>query len=568
MSTPPDPQDGPPRPRPVPGWYDDPSSPGRPRWWDGERWAPPGGAPARPDRAPTAPPGTPPHAIDIPQEQAGASRARAFLFVGMVSYALSVVCTVITFDWFLSWYIDFIEETMDAVERNDVAPVPTMPALTGTQTAAQLLSYVASIGSLLAGIIFVVWFYRAMVNARGLGLPARLSPVWAVLGFIIPIISLWFPYWCAKDLFPHGHPGRKLALRWWLTFILGSQLTLFFALGALLIDVSVALAVSLVGACAGRRRAPGPLTRQGGHRAARHDGPAGGPERGRGDGAGRGRRSLGQGRAAHRRSLVRPVTAPPSWPWAGAVVTGASSGIGAAMARRLAAGGVRRLVLVARRGDLLEHLAADLADGGAEPEVLVADLTTTAGCGAVEERLGAGPAIDLLVNDAAATGSGPFAQRGADVHEAVIRLDVLALTRLTHAAVGPMLARGRGAVLNVSSMVTYHPSPGMATYAASKAFVTHLSEALHEELRGTGVTVTAVLPGFTRTAMAAGTRMVPGFAWLTPDAVATAGLEAAARGRALCIPGAPYRAAAAVVTPLPRTARRWIVGRAAGRFSR
>jgi short-subunit dehydrogenase len=257
------------------------------------------------------------------------------------------------------------------------------------------------------------------------------------------------------------------------------------------------------------------------------------------------------------------------WPWAGAVVTGASSGIGAAIARRLAAGGVGHLVLVARRRDLLERLAVDLAAAGAEAEVLVADLASSEGCALVERRLAAadGPAVDLLVNDAAVSWSGPFAEGDAATDEALIRLNVLALTRLTRAAVGPMRARGTGAVLNVSSMVAYQPGPGVATYAATKAYVTHLSEALHEELRGTGVTVTALLPGFTRTAMAPDPGSVPGPAWLTPDEVAVAGLEAVARGRALAIPGLPYKLAAAVVTPLPRTTRRWLMGRLAGRFS-
>jgi short-subunit dehydrogenase len=258
-----------------------------------------------------------------------------------------------------------------------------------------------------------------------------------------------------------------------------------------------------------------------------------------------------------------------AWPWRTALVTGASSGIGEAIARCLAAGGVNHLVLVARRRDRLTALAGALAPAGVTSEVLVADLASAEGCQAVERRLAApgGPPPDLVVNDAAAGSGGPFLAGDADQHEALIHLNVVALTRLTRAALGPMVERGSGAVLNVSSMVAYYPPPGSATYAASKAYVTHLSEALHEEVRGTGVTVTAVLPGFTRAPMAASTRGVPGFAWLEPDAVARAGLEAAARGRALCIPGAPYRAAAALVTPLPRSARRWLAGRVAGRFS-
>jgi short-subunit dehydrogenase len=256
----------------------------------------------------------------------------------------------------------------------------------------------------------------------------------------------------------------------------------------------------------------------------------------------------------------------PRRPWAGALVTGASSGIGEAIARRLAAGGVSRLVLVARRGDRLERLAASLVATAPalRCEVVAADLATTGGCARVERRLEAagGPPLDLLVNDAGVAWSGPFAAGAADIDEALIALNVVALTRLTRAAVGPMIDRGHGAVLNVSSMVTYQPSPGAATYAATKAYVTHLSEALHEELRGTGVTVTALLPGYTDTAMVAASP--PGVPRLAPDTVARAGLAAAARGRALCIPGAGYKLAAAAVTPVPRSGRRWLMGRLAG----
>jgi short-subunit dehydrogenase len=245
------------------------------------------------------------------------------------------------------------------------------------------------------------------------------------------------------------------------------------------------------------------------------------------------------------------------WPWAGALVTGASSGIGEAMVRRLAAGGVADLVLVARRADRLDAVAASLPSG-TRGEVLAADLATAEGCAAVEARL-AGRPVDLVVNDAGAAWSGPFLSAPADLDESLVRLNVLALTRLTRAALGPMVERGHGAVLNVASMVAYQPTPGTATYAATKAYVAHLSEALHEELRGTGVTVTALLPGYTRTPMATAT--LPRAAWLSADAVARAGLEATARGRALSVPGALYKAAAVAVTPVPRTGRRWLMGR-------
>jgi short-subunit dehydrogenase len=248
------------------------------------------------------------------------------------------------------------------------------------------------------------------------------------------------------------------------------------------------------------------------------------------------------------------------WPWATALVTGASSGIGEAIVASLAAGGVGSIVLVARRAEVLAALAGSLP-AEVRTEVLPADLATDEGVAAVAARLASAP-VDLVVNDAGAAWSGPFLSAPAGIDDSLVRLNVVALTRLTRAGLAPMVERGHGAVLNVASMVAYQPTPGTATYAATKAYVTHLSEALHEELRGTGVTVTALLPGYTRTPMATAT--LPRWAWLSADAVARAGLTAAARGRALCVPGALYKAATVAVTPVPRSGRRWLMGRLTG----
>jgi hypothetical protein len=260
---------------------------------------------------------------------------------------------------------------------------------------------------------------------------------------------------------------------------------------------------------------------------------------------------------------------PSSLPWSTALVTGASSGIGAALARELAAGGVGRLVLVARRAERLEALAADLADRhGTEVQVLVADLAERAGLAAVESRLASGtPAVDLLVNNAGVGTAGRFVDAPVDALEAQLQLNVLALMRLSRAALPGMVGRGHGALCNVSSLASYQPAPGSAVYAAGKAFVTSLSESLHEEVRGTGVTVTAVCPGFTRTEFldtsggseAAG---MPDLVWMTAEAVAREAVVATARGRALCVPGLGYKALVAIETPLPRSARRWLIGRA------
>jgi short-subunit dehydrogenase len=253
-----------------------------------------------------------------------------------------------------------------------------------------------------------------------------------------------------------------------------------------------------------------------------------------------------------------------SWPWERALVTGASGGIGEVLARRLAARGCR-LVLVARTTAALEELAAELSTAhGVEAEVLTADLTTEEGVAAVEARLvdGGGPPVDLLVNNAGYGTAGPFVSLDPVRVAGEVRLNVLALVRLTAAAVPGMVARGGGAVLNVSSVAGLQPIPNMATYAATKAFVTSFSEALHEELRPRGVTVTALLPGFTKTGFQAraGVSRLPTWAWMDAGRVADAALAATAGGRAVCIPGLAWKALSALTRPLPRALVRRVLG--------
>ncbi|MGH9040545.1 MAG: SDR family NAD(P)-dependent oxidoreductase [Acidimicrobiia bacterium] len=239
------------------------------------------------------------------------------------------------------------------------------------------------------------------------------------------------------------------------------------------------------------------------------------------------------------------------------------------MARRLAAGG-SHLVLVARTEPALEKLAAELyAAHGVEAEVLRADLATEEGVAVVEARLaGAGGSpVDLLINNAGFGTAGDFADLSPTRVAAEVRLNVLALVRLTRAAVPGMVARGGGAVLNVSSVAGLQPLPNMATYAATKAFVTSFSESLHEELRGRGVTVTALLPGLTRTGFQAraGVTRIPAFAWMDAGRVADDALAATAAGRAICIPGLGWKVVSAITRPLPRSLVRRVMG--AGRSS-
>jgi short-subunit dehydrogenase len=254
-------------------------------------------------------------------------------------------------------------------------------------------------------------------------------------------------------------------------------------------------------------------------------------------------------------------------PWSSALVTGASSGIGAALARRLAGARVP-LVLVARRADLLEGLARELRAGpgatGAEDldvEVLVADLTDRSDLDRVAARLADdNRPIDLLVNNAGLGSSGPFADGSIDTYRQIIDLNVEALVELSHAAVGPMVSRRRGWIMNMSSLGGHAPGPGFAVYSATKAFVTSFSESLHEEVRRSGVVITAVCPGATRTEFGdrsgAETANLPSLLLQDADEVASEALTAAAAGRAVRVTGRVNRVSAALTTVLPRSANR------------
>ena len=241
-------------------------------------------------------------------------------------------------------------------------------------------------------------------------------------------------------------------------------------------------------------------------------------------------------------------------PWRSALVTGASSGIGAAIARQLGAAGVP-LVLVARRTERLEALASELSDPG---EVVAADLTDP-------DR-----PVDLLVNCAGVGASGPFAEGDFDAYRQVIDLNVTALVELSHAAVTPMRERERGWIMNISSLGGHAPGPGFAVYSATKAFVTSFSESLHEELNSSHVVVTAICPGATHTEFgetggATGDDL-PGFLWQSADQVATEALVATASGKTVRVTGMANRVSAAITTVLPRTANRKIAALVADRL--
>lgn len=240
-----------------------------------------------------------------------------------------------------------------------------------------------------------------------------------------------------------------------------------------------------------------------------------------------------------------------------ALITGASSGIGRALAVELARRGTD-LVVVARRRDKLEELAKEL--NGVDVEILVADLSDPAQLATVEARLtDAERPVDLLVNSAGFGTAGRFDQLPVEREDELIRLNMLALVRLTRAALPGMVARRRGGVVNLSSVSGEQPLPGWATYAASKAFVTSFSRAVATELKGSGVRVLNVLPGFTRTEFQNhgnfGQNFIPGPVWMTPEQVARASLKALDRGRSEVIPGLRYRFVALVtrLSPWPLT---------------
>jgi uncharacterized protein len=228
-----------------------------------------------------------------------------------------------------------------------------------------------------------------------------------------------------------------------------------------------------------------------------------------------------------------------------ALVTGASSGIGEAFARALAARGVET-VLVARRRDRLEALAAELP---AASEVLPADLLTEEGIAQVEHRLRLPDApIDLLVNNAGFGAYGAFEDLPLDVQVRMVDLNVAALVRLTHVAVEQLRERGAGGVINVGSTAGFQPNPYGAVYGGTKAFVRSFTEAVHEEVRGTGVRVMVLAPGITETEFqdVADIQLDPvaTAATMPVEPVVEQALRDFARGRAVCVPGTLNRVTA------------------------
>jgi uncharacterized protein len=253
------------------------------------------------------------------------------------------------------------------------------------------------------------------------------------------------------------------------------------------------------------------------------------------------------------------MSLPPPSPDATVLVTGASAGIGTELARELAGRGYG-VTLVARRRERLDELAEALrADQAAEVRILPCDLSDPAARRGLLDELGAGArTVAGVCNNAGFGAHGPL--HGADLRREaeMVRLNVEALHELTGAFLPDMVERGAGAVLNVASVAAFQPVPGMATYAATKAFVLAFSEAVHAELAGTGVSCTTLCPGLTRTEFqdVAGfgeAEAGPDFVWMTAAEVARAGVEAMTAGRRSMIPGLVNRATAAGGRFVPRS---------------
>ena len=237
-----------------------------------------------------------------------------------------------------------------------------------------------------------------------------------------------------------------------------------------------------------------------------------------------------------------------------ALITGATAGIGAEFARQLAARG-DDLVLVARDRPRLQAYADDLtARHGVRCEVLVADLADRTALRAVEDRVGDRTRpVDLLVNNAGFGVNQAFLGGDLEAEQAMLDVLVVAVMRLTHAALPGMVARGRGGVINVSSVAGFIAG---GSYSAAKSWVTVFSESVDRQLARTGVTVTALCPGFTRTEFHQRGGMdvshLPDWMWLEAPSLVQAALADHARGRTVSVPGAQYKVLAALTRTLPR----------------
>lgn len=241
-----------------------------------------------------------------------------------------------------------------------------------------------------------------------------------------------------------------------------------------------------------------------------------------------------------------------------ALVTGASSGIGLELARILAEHSYD-VVLVARRGDVLERIAAELrATHGISATALPLDLSRSDAPGELARTLHErGIAVDVLVNNAGFGTRGQFTETSLDTELAMIQVNVSALTALTKLFLPTMVQRGHGRIMNVASTAAFQPGPMMAVYYATKAYVLSFSQAVAEEVRDTGVTITALCPGpthtnFAKVAHMGTSRLFRSGLVMQSYPVARAGFDGMMRGERVVIPGLVNRIAALGATLAPR----------------
>ena len=247
-----------------------------------------------------------------------------------------------------------------------------------------------------------------------------------------------------------------------------------------------------------------------------------------------------------------------------ALITGASAGIGRELARAFASKG-RDLILLARSHETTTELARELiATNGVNVKTIPADLSVAGAAEAIFEGVsGKGILIDILVNNAGVLFEGDFSSIPLEDHLRLLQINVVALTALTRLFLPPMLQRRCGRILNVASTAAFMPVPRLAAYAAAKAYVLSLTESLSEELRGSGVTVTALCPGFTDTSMMRGSGLgkpVPSIMVMSPAAVAEQGCAACLAGETICVPGLANKLIASGTPLLPRALVRGIGG--------
>ncbi|MET3962955.1 short-subunit dehydrogenase [Marmoricola sp. OAE513] len=250
------------------------------------------------------------------------------------------------------------------------------------------------------------------------------------------------------------------------------------------------------------------------------------------------------------------MTLPAPGPDRAAVVTGASSGIGAEIARDLVRRG-HQVVLVARTESKLNELAAELGSGA---HVLAADLSDRAARAALPDRIaGLGLIPDIVINNAGLSTLGPVHRSDPEAEMRMVEVDVVAVVDLCSRFLPGMVERGRGAVLNVASTAAFQPLPGQAGYGAGKVFVLSYTQSLSGELKGTGVSVSVLCPGPVDTGFgeAAGftkeqaDEALPAFMWIAPDVVAKTAVDGLDRGKLVIIPGVGNKAGAlfAKITP-------------------